>query len=71
LILLDIGALTFYKLGSQFYIILIETLVISVAMVLLQVFDFRHANKLIKIEEDLKEVKFDSDEEAKQAQDVI
>jgi hypothetical protein len=40
-------------------------------MVLLQVFDFRHANKLIKIEEDLKEVKFDSDEEAKQAQDVI
>jgi C4-dicarboxylate transporter len=71
LILLDIGALTFYKWGSQFYIILIETLVISVAMVLLQVFDFRHAKKLIKIEEDLKGVKFDSNEEAKQAQDVI
>ena len=71
MILLDIGALTFYKWGSQFYIILIETLVISVAMVLLQVFDFRHAKKLIKIEEDLKGVKFDSDEEAKQAQDVI
>lgn len=71
MILLDIAALTFYKWGSQFYIILIETLVISVAMVLLQVFDFRHAKKLIKIEEDLKGVKFDSDEEAKEAQDVI
>lgn len=51
IILIDVYGITKYSWGDQYYISLIETLVFSLTMILIQIFEYR-AHKLYKPLED-------------------
>ena len=48
IILANIGGMSFYTFGSQFFISMVDTTVVVMTMVILQVIDFKHTKEAIE-----------------------